>query len=112
MVQQRQGKEAWGRMLTQLSEYAGTQKEFCDNHGITFSSLRYHLARRGKHERDTAKGQDSLTAFVAVGRVAQTRVREGLEMRIGRIILRVEPDTDLPTLVLALRAAVEVCGRT
>lgn len=112
MVQQRQGNEAWERILAQLGDYAGTQKEFCDSLGITFSSLRYHLARRGKHEHNTAKGHDSLAAFVAVGRVAQSRVSEGIQMRIGRINLRVGPNTDLATLRLVMQAVVEVCGRT
>jgi len=112
MRQQRQSKEAWEKILAELSDYPGTQSEFCQSHGITFSSLRYYLSRRDKHEREISKGPESLAAFVAVGRAGQSSVPEGIEVSIGRITLRVRSDTDLTTLRLALQAAVEVCGRT
>lgn len=122
MRQQRQSKDAWEKILTELSDYPGTQSEFCSGCGITLTSLRYQLSRRGRRERSEAERSELPSgAFVAVGRAGHSLEgggggmlgrRQAIEMSIGPITLRVWPDTDLAALRMALQAAVEACGRT
>jgi len=121
-MRRRQSKEAWEAVLAQLSDYTGTQSEFCAAHGITLTSLRYHLSQRGQRGPvRTLQNEVPGRTFVAVGRVGQGELRDGggqavgrsyIDVAVGRISLRVWPDTDLAALRLALQAAVEACGLT
>jgi len=112
MRQQRKSTQAWGELLGRLEGYAGTQAEFCTEHGITLWSLRYHLSRRAGL-RD-AGGKQPVPGFVHVGSVGQavTVAGENIELAVGPIRIRVGPKTDMALLGQVLRASVEACGRT
>ena len=104
--------EEWESMLAQLVGYAGSQGEFCREHGIGMSSLRYHLSRQNRV--DDRGGQKRGHGFVELGKVTgQGSLDSGwVEVTVGRISLKVWADTDPGALRTALIVAVETCGRT
>jgi hypothetical protein len=97
-------------MLEQLVGYSGSQVDFCREHGIGVSSLRYHLSRQNRAEE---RGDQALgDGFVVLGRVGGQGPSgsDWVELTVGRISVKVWADTDLAVLRVALRAAVEACG--
>jgi len=112
MKRQRLRKEVWDSMLGQLVGYPGSQADFCQEHGIGVSSLRYHLSRRCKVDDGGVEAPGN--GFVELGRVAGP-ASSGcgwVEVTVGLICLKIWADTDPGALRVALRAAVEACGRT
>jgi hypothetical protein len=102
--------EAWESMLGQLVGYEGSQADFCLEHGIGVSSLRYHLSRQ--KVADDRGVQTPGNGFVELGRIAGQESSGGgwVELTVGKICLKVWADTDPGALRAALRAAVEICG--
>jgi hypothetical protein len=119
MGQRRQSKEVWSEVMSLLDEYPGTQADFCRDQGITLSSLRYHLARRGGYVR--ADSELSESSFIAVGLIGEglalesgngSQCRGAIEIAVGAIRLQVWPGTDMALLGQVLKSAVDTCGRT
>ena len=87
--------DLWKERIKQYRESGISAARWCKEHGISFSTLRYHLYKK------TLKADSKFVELKSEN--------SGLQLRIGSAVLELSPDFDELTLKRFLAVLVKAC---
>lgn len=96
----------WQQQIEALKSSGLTRRVYCEGNGIKLSALDYWCQKLSPSERKNKKATE--TGWIPL-RLSDDGPSSGIEMRIGRITIAVEPGFDQTLLTELLRTIGALC---